>query len=166
MMEVSQANTAGEFINAARPLLLAASVEEVDKFVDSVYENFTDMKPSSDISPKDYGVRIFKMLQHSKPPVTGFLSCFIVLSPHSMTVERSVSTYNVLMSNLRTSTNEDTLNDRLLIHWNGVPTNQFNPQEAVQTFLTKKERRRTIPDPNTFCNRDFVKKFFHSHHTT
>jgi hypothetical protein len=60
------------------------------------------MKPGEDIAIKDYGVRLYIMLRGSKEPVTGFLSSFSVLSPHSMMVEKCVSTYNMLFSDLRT----------------------------------------------------------------
>ena len=64
-----------------------------------------------------------------------------------------MSTYNICYSDRRTSTETDTMNDRLQIYWNGVPTAQYDPRPAVETFLAKKERRKHLPG-------DFVKKFF------
>ena len=98
------------------------------------------MLPGPHIPTRDYGVKLYQMLRGSKQPVTKFLSGFCVLCPHSMTVERCVSTYNMLFSNLRTATSERTLNNRLLIHWNGVSTSEFDPRVMVQEFLQKKER--------------------------
>ncbi len=77
-----------------------------------------------------------------------------------MTVEKCVSTYNMLFSNLRTATSEKTLNNRLLIHWNGVPTSEFDPRPMVQEFLQKKQRRMHVPNLSSYVERDFVKKFF------
>eukprot|EP00794_Sanderia_malayensis_P014915 gene14915-16457_t len=118
------------------------------------------MLPSSVIAAKDYGVRLFHMLRGSKQPVTKLLSSFSVVCPHSMTVEKCVSSYNMLFSDLRMATTEKTLNSRLMIHWNGVPTAKFNPRSAVQTFLTMKDRRMNLPKIDSYCERDFVKKFF------
>ena len=77
-----------------------------------------------------------------------------------MTVEKCVSTYNMLISDLRMATSEATLNSRLMIHWNGVPTAKFDPRPAVQTFLTLKDRRMNLPKMDSYRERDFVKKFF------
>ena len=75
-------------------------------------------------------------------------------------VEKCVSTYNILHSDLRMATSEQSLNDRLLIHWNGVPTAKFNPRPSVESFLTAKERRMHLPNVKSYKGRDFVKKFF------
>ena len=118
------------------------------------------MLPSSNIAVKDYGVRLFHMLRGSKEPVTKLLSSFFVVSPHSMTVEKCVSTYNMLFSDLRMATSEATLNSRLMIHWNGVATAKFDPRPSVQAFLTAKDRRMNLPKLDSYRERDFVKKFF------
>ena len=78
-----------------------------------------------------------------------------------MTVEKCASTYTMLFSNLR-ATSEKILNSRLLIHWNGVPTSEFEPRPMVQAFLQTKQRRMNIPKPSLYAERDFVKKFFKS----
>jgi t-SNARE complex subunit (syntaxin) len=77
--------------------------------------------------------------------VRDLLSAIVVISPDSMTVERSVSTYNILYSKLRTTTNQKTLNDRMIIAWNGVPTASYDPRPAVVSFFNKKERRNARP---------------------
>ena len=114
IISLTTAETAAEFISASLPLLATCDVpqSEMQPFIDSVLENFDEMKPKEDIAMKDYGVRLYFMLRESKEPVTGFLSGFIVLSPHSMTVEKCVSTYNMLFSDLRTSSSEGTLVNR------------------------------------------------------
>ena len=83
------------------------------------------------MAENDYGVRLYIMLKYNKSPVTEFLSTFIVVCPHSMTVERGVSTYNLLHSKQRQSFSEDALVDRLLIQWNGLPTADYDSRPVV-----------------------------------
>lgn len=92
--------------------------------------------------------------------VRDLLSAIVVISPDSMTVERSVSTYNILYSKLRTSTSQKTLSDRLIIAWNGVPTASYDPRPAIVSFFKKKERRLSRPCVEAYKQRDFVAKFF------
>jgi len=125
---LTSAKTAIKFIDAAIPLLPSCGIEDTQNFMDSVFENFDSMKPPKEIPEKDYGVRLYYLLRGSKRLVTEMLSCFCVVSPHSMTVERCVSTYNMLFSNLRMATMAETLIDRLVIHWKGVPTANFFPE--------------------------------------
>ena len=160
IISITTAKTAVEFVSASLPLLESCKITDQEKFLNAVFENFDLMKPGDEISCQDYGVRLYCMLKGSKPPVTEFLSSFCVVSPHSMTVERSVSTYNMLFSNLRTATSEMTLVDRLLIHWNGVPTACYDPRPAVQKFMLAKDRRMNLPTVSTYMERDFIKKFF------
>ena len=125
-----------------------------------VLENFDPMKPGDEISAHDYGVRLYSMLRGSKPPATEFLSTFWVVSPHSMSAESCVSTYNMLFSDLRTSTSDTTLIDRLLIHWNGVAAALYDPRLAIQNFMLRKDRRMKLQVTSTYIERDFIKKFF------
>ena len=160
IIAITSSRNAVEFINAALPLLPIGNIDNTQEFIDSVFENFEGMAPNSHIPDKDYGVRLFCMLKGSKQPVTKLLSCFCVLCPHSLTVEKCVSTYNMTFSNLRTAASEDMLNSCLMIHWNGAPTASFEPKPAVHAFLTKKERRMNLPRLDSYCEREFVKKFF------
>ena len=89
---------------------------ETKAFIDSVLKNFDEMKPGENIPLKDYGVRLYHTLRGSKELVSGFLSSSCVICPHSMTVERCVLIYNMLYSNLRTSSSEDSLVNRLLLY--------------------------------------------------
>ena len=111
IISVTTSKTATEFINASLLLLDMCNItqSETQAFIDSVLENFDEMKPNEEISMKDYGIWLYFMLRGSKDPVTGFLSSFCVISPHSMTVERCVSTHNMLFSDLRTSSSEESL---------------------------------------------------------
>ena len=75
------------------------------------------------------------MSRNSSGLVKDLLSAIIVVSPDSMTVERSVSTYNILYSKLRFSTDQYTIRSRLLIAWNGVSTSDFDPRPAIGRFF-------------------------------
>ena len=153
IISLTTAKTAIEFVNASLPLLISCNVTDKEKFINVALENFDSMKPSEEILNHDYGVRLYSMLKGSKPPVTEFISCFCIVLPHSMTVERSVSTYNMLFSDLRMATAEQTLVDRLLIHWYSTPTALYDPRPAVQKFMLSKDRRMNV-------ERDFIKKSF------
>eukprot|EP00794_Sanderia_malayensis_P001837 gene1837-2062_t len=160
IIAITSSRNAEELINAAIPLLPIGNIDNTQEFIDSVFENFEWMAPNSHIPHKDYGVRLFCMLKGSKRPVTKLLSCFCVLCPHSMTVEECVSTYNMTFSNLRMTASEDTLNSCLMIHWNGAPTASFGPKPVEHAFLTKKERRMNLRRLDSYCEREFIKKFF------
>lgn len=89
------------------------------------------------------------------------LGAIRTLSPHSMQTERIISHYNILFSDRRTSTKEDTLNNRLMIALNGCGTPEFDPRLAVVEFLKMKERRYREPlSLETFAGREFAVKFF------
>ena len=160
MIEITTATTAIEFINASLPLFALYNIEDQDKFMNAVLENFDSMKPVDEMSAHDYGVQLYSMLRGSKRPATEFLSTFCVVSPHSMTAERCVSTYNMLFSDLGTSTSDTTLIDRLLIRWNGVATALYDPRPAFQNFMLRKDRRMKLPVTSTYIERDFMNKFF------
>ena len=88
---------ATEFISTCQPYFISCGVTNPSQFIDSALENFEQMKPRNEVAENDYGVRLYIMLKYSKSPVTEFLSTFIVVCPHSMTVERGVSTHNLLL---------------------------------------------------------------------
>ena len=92
--------------------------------------------------------------------VQEFLSAIVVVSPDSMTVERCFSTYNILFSKSRTSTNQSTLFERLIIYWNGVPTAKYDPRQAVTKFFNDKKRRESRPSVHIYKEREFISKFF------
>ena len=134
LQRITNAESATEFISTCQPYFISCGVTNQSQFIDSTLENFEQMKPRNEVAENDYGERLYIMLNCSKSPVTEFLSTFIVVCPHSMTVERGVSTYNLLHSKQRQSFSEDTLVDRLLIHWNGLPTAHYDPRSVVQSF--------------------------------
>ena len=150
---------AGAFINTCQPYFASTAINDQGQFIDTTLETFDEMKPPNEIAKNDYGVRLYFMLRKSKPPVTDFLSTFCVVCPRSMTVERCVSTYNLLHAKHRQSASEDTLIDRLLIYWNGVATADYDPRPVVMQFLLK-ERRKKFPHIETYSKRQFIQRFF------
>ena len=135
--QITNAESAGAFINTCQPYFASTAINDQGQFIDTTLETFDEIKPPNEIAKNDYGVRLYFMLRKSKPPVTDFLSIFCVVCPHSMTVERCVSTYNLLHAKHRRSASEDTLIDRLLIYWNGVATADYDPRPVVMQFLLK-----------------------------
>lgn len=85
--------------------------------------------------------------------------------PHSMTVERTVSHYNIIRSDKRLSLSLQSTNDRLIIALNGLGTAFFDPRPAVAIFLQKKTRRYREPELQLYCERAFIKKFFRDKNT-
>ena len=151
-----------DFIDSSRPFLECAGIsgDQVKEFSDTVFETFHDFKPSSDTLRKDYSTKILHMLRNSLGPVKDLLSAIVVVSPDSRTVERSVSTYNILYSKLRSSTNQNTVRSRLLIAWDGVATSKFDPRPVIGRFFQKKDRHDSRSTLETYQNREFVAKFF------
>ena len=100
------------------------------------------------------------MLRHSKGNVRLLLSSLVVTCPHSMTVERCVSTHNTLVTNNRASTEIDTINARMIIALNGAGTTRYDPREAITKFLADKERKEHTIAPDTYKENKFVRTFF------
>ncbi|KAG5861413.1 hypothetical protein JTB14_038203 [Gonioctena quinquepunctata] len=92
----------------------------------------------------------------TKGTLQKLLVSLVVTSPHSMTVERVISHYNNMKIPFRMSSNNDTLNDRLMIALNGQGTAYFDPRPAIAEFF----RRYREPTPEIYTNKDFIKKFF------
>ena len=162
IQRITNVDSATEFISTCQPYFISCGVTNPSQFIDSALKNFEQMKPRNEVAENDYGVRLYIMLIYSKSPVTDFLSTFIVMCPHSMTVERGVSTYNLLHSKQRQSFSEDTLVDRLLIHWNGLPTAHYDPRPVVQKFLIAKNRQSNFPNIESYSKREFIQHFFSS----
>ena len=138
--KICGAKSPTDFIDSSRPFLECAGIsgDQVKEFSDTVFETFHDFKPSSDIWRREYSITILHMLRNSSGLVKDLLSAIVVVSPDSMTVERSVSTYNILYSKLRSSTNQNTMRSSLLIAWNGVATSKFDPRPAIGRIFKKK----------------------------
>ena len=134
IQRITNAKSATEFISTCQPYFISCGVTHPSQFIDSALENFEQIKPRNEAAENDDGVRLYIMLKYSKSPATEFLSTFIVVCPHSMTVERGVSTYNLLHSKQQQSFSENTLVDRLMNHWNGLPTAHYDPRPMVQKF--------------------------------
>ena len=163
IQRITNADSATEFISTCQPYFISYGVTNPSQFIDQEFENFEQMKPRNEVAENDYGVRLYIMLKYRWSPVTEFLSTFIVVCPHSMTVEREVSTYNLLHSKQQQSFSEDTLVDRSLIHWNGLPTAHYDPRPVVvQKFLMAKNRRSNFPNIESYSKREFIQHFFSS----
>ena len=162
IQRITIAESATEFISTCQPFFISCDVTNPSQFIDSALENFKQMKPRNEVAENDYRVRLYIMLKYSKSPVTEFLPTFIVVCPHSMRGERGVLTYNLLHSKQRQSFSEDTLVDRLLIHWNGLPTAHYDPRPVVQKFLMVKNRRSNFPIIESYSKREFIQHFFSS----
>ena len=106
--KICGAKSPTDFIDSSRPFLECAGISggQVKEFSDTVFKTFHDFKPSSDILRKDYSIKILHMLRNSSGLVKDRLSAIVVVSPDSMKVERSFSTYIILYSKLSSSTNQ------------------------------------------------------------
>ena len=47
----------------------------------------------------------------------------------------------------------------MLTAWNGVLTSNFDPSPAIARFFQKNDRRESMPNVETYRNREFVSKF-------
>ena len=74
----------------------------------------------------------------------------LVVTPDSMRVERLVSLYNDVKTIRRSGLNEETINDRLAVAFKSSGTANWDPQPAVDKFLTVKDRKQTAPDIKTY----------------
>ena len=84
---LTSAKSAFEYIVAAFPHISSCGVQDQQKLIDNVLENFDSMRPLSKISEKDFGVGLYYMVRSCKQQLLmEMLSCFIVVSPHSMTL--------------------------------------------------------------------------------
>lgn len=88
------------------------------------------------------------------------LAAEMALAPHSMQVERIVSSHNLTDDDKRSTMSSENVNNHLLVSLNGCGTANFDPRPAVGRFLTRKDRRFKEPDPCVYKDRAFVAKFF------
>ena len=77
-----------------------------------------------------------------------------------MTVERVVSSHNLLTSTRRECTALETLNERLIIALNGAGTANYDPRPAIVIFLKSKDRRSITCDLASYGSQPFIKSFF------
>ena len=78
-----------------------------------------------------------------------------------MTVERVVSSHNILTSSRRDYIELDTLNQRLLIALDGKGTAHFDSRPAIIRFLKERKRRDSHPDVEAYRSHFYVERFFH-----
>lgn len=88
------------------------------------------------------------------------LGAFMVISPHSMQVERVLSHFNLVADDRRSTIAEDTINAHLLVALNGTGTATYDPRPAVALFLERRKRRYQEPDLCIYSERQFARKFF------
>ena len=118
MIKLLEAESAPEFIDAAKPLFGVMPPRfNIRDFANEVIETYHNIRPASYIKADEYSVRLYKMIRESKPGgnIRLLLSSLAIVCPHSMTVERVVSYHNILKTSRRDSMELDTINDRLLI---------------------------------------------------
>ena len=109
-----------------------------------------------------FGEKLWAMFGAAAGVCRELLGSLLVLTPHSMGTERTVSHFNLIRSTHRLSMAKDTTNSRLLVALNGVGTASYDPRPAVAKFLSTKDRRDRSADPSVYAEREFVKKFFRS----
>ena len=159
------AGSAAEIISVGENLLSNLFPNEVSEFADSVCESWPliDQIPTlpanSDIGSCT-STRLKKMFVVSKGPLKKLLGTLIVATPHSMQVERVVSSYNIVKSDHRDGTKLATINKRLNIALNGCGTAYFNPRPSVIKFLQIKNRRERKPEAELYKERFYMKSFF------
>ena len=160
LIKVVTCRTSNSFVTAALPLLdIIPTVNKTD-FINCAMDHWDKFCPPSEFLKNDFGVMLQYMVRNSKSPVLDFLASFFVLSPHSMSVERCVSAYNLVYSDLRTQSCIKTVNNRLLIYYNGSSTCKFDPKPVVMDFLNCKDRRMKLPDIENYSNRKNLRRFF------
>lgn len=139
---------------AAMSNLCAAMASEVDND-----ESAVATKQPSTLSLLKYAA------QNNVPTFTTACARVACVFPHSMYVERLVSSHNLIKSDIRSSMKRSTINDYLIIKESMGPVSKFDPRPAVAKWLQSRDRRPKTSETEAkiekYKNRDFVKKFFH-----
>lgn len=85
--------------------------------------------------------------------------------PHSMYVERLVSSHNLIKSEMRSSLDLGSINDYLIVKESMGSVAKFDPRPAIAKWLLAKDRRPKTADTNLkiekYKTQEYVKKFFH-----
>lgn len=86
------------------------------------------------------------------------------LFPHSMYVERLVSSHNLIKSGIRASMSRDTINDYLIVKESMGPVASFDPRPSIAKWLSQRQRRPKTSESQEklqrYTDNDFVKTFF------
>ena len=120
------------------------------------------------ISGMESYITHFQLLQHLIPsndeeykPVIVALARIVAAKPHSMDVERLVSSYNLIKSTDRSSLSGDTLQDYLVVRHNMPCTAKFDVREAVDVWMSRAQRKpRYDRDITKFMHQEYVTAFF------
>ena len=97
-------------------------------------------------------------------PTIVALAGVIAAKPHSMDVERIVSSYNLIKSTDRSSLSGDTLQDYLIVRHNMACVAKFDIRLAVEEWLSRRERRpRQDRDIQRYMQQEYVTSFFGTH---
>jgi len=84
--------------------------------------------------------------------------------PHSMYVERLVSSHNLIKSDIRSSMDRTTVNDYLFVKESMGPVAKFDPRPAIANWLSVRQRRPKNSNDDCkvdkYKQRSFVNKFF------
>ena len=88
----------------------------------------------------------------------------VPLFPHSMYVERLVSSHNLIKSDMRASMSRGTLNDYLIVKESMGALTTFDPRPSIARWLTKKHRRPKTSESadkvQNYLTNDYAQTFF------
>ena len=105
-----------------------------------------------------------RLILHNDPdyqPAIVALARVIAAKPHSMDVERIVSSYNLVKSTDRSSLSGDTVQDYFVVRHNMPPVAKFDVRSAAEEWMTRRERRpRQDRDVAKFMHQEYVTSFF------
>ena len=94
-------------------------------------------------------------------PVIVALARIVAAKPHSMDVERLISSYNLIKSTDRSSLSGDTLQDYLVVRHNMPCTAKFDARQAVEVWISRAQRKpRHDRDIAKFMHQEYVSTFF------
>ena len=95
-----------------------------------------------------------------KPTIVA-LARIIAAKPHSMDVERLISSYNLIKSTDRSSLTGETLQDYLVVRHNMPCTATFDVRQAVEEWTRRTQRKpRQDRDITRFMHLEYVANFF------
>lgn len=86
----------------------------------------------------------------------------LVLSPHSMYIERCISAYDLIKSDDRSSLQRDTLNDYTIVKMNMPSVADYDLRKATTKFMKTKNRRpqQQFMDAANFKQKEYFVGFF------
>ncbi|XP_071053673.1 zinc finger protein 862-like [Onthophagus taurus] len=151
------AKTPKEMIDGGRTLVENIFSREgkdaVSEFSSNVCDCWPQIEQIGDLDISDIGIKMSYKLRKLISATTGVLQRFscvlMVLSPHSMTVEKVISHHNQIKLTHRMSTSEETINAKMFIALNGIGTAHYDPRLAVDEFFA--EKGTPFPGTRVIC---------------